>query len=70
MMAELRATLDDKEAAEKSRAIQRYLQDVTLTMTQLPTAVSTGVYNAKLRNFIPGNYPPGLEWMLGSWKVK
>ena len=39
-------------------------------MTQLPTAVSTGVYNANLRNFKPGLYPPGLEWMLGSWKVK
>jgi len=28
------------------------------------------VYNAKLHNFLPAVRPPGVEWILNSWKVK
>ncbi len=70
MIADLRKTLDDKEAVGKSLAIQKYLLDNTLPMTQFPGAVSTGVFNSKLRNFVPGVYPPGMEWMIYSWKTK
>ena len=70
MIADLRRTLDDKAAVEKSLAIQKYLMNETLPMTQMPAAVNTGVFNSKLRNFVPGVYPPGMEWMIYSWKVK
>ena len=70
MITDLRRTLDDPPAVEKAKAIQHYLQDQTLPMTQLPGAVATGVYNSKLRDFVPGVYPPGLEWMSHSWKTK
>ena len=70
MLGELRSTMDDKAAVEKSKTIQRYIADNVLSMTQLPTAVTKGVFNANLRNFKPGLYAPGMEWMLGSWKAK
>ena len=67
---DLRGTLDDNAAVEKARALQRYLQDTVLSMTQLPNSISWGVHNAKLRNFLPGVYPPGLVYTLRSWKTK
>ena len=71
MMDDLKQTLDDKEAFEKSRKIQTILWDKHLPMTQRPTPSSFGGYNAKLRNFPqPGNYPPGVEWSYGTWKSK
>lgn len=70
MLNDLRQTLDDKEAAAKSRKIQLHIWDKYLPVTQRPTSTATGVYNAKLRNFYPGNYPVGAEWMLDSWKAK
>ena len=70
MIAQLRAALDDNVAEAKSKEIQHWITDKCLTNAQLPTATSIGVYNSKLRNFIPGGYPPGMEWMLGSWKAK
>ena len=68
MLLDLRRTLDDKLAVEKSIAVQKHLIEKTLTLTQIPTAAGTGVYNSKLRDFIPGVFPPGLEWMMSSWK--
>ena len=71
MMDDLKQTLDDKEAFEKSRKIQLLLWDKHLPMTQRPTPLSFGAYNSKLRAFPqPGNYPPGVEWMYNSWKAK
>ena len=70
MISDLRSTLDDKEAVTKSKNIQKYIQDQTLPMTQLPAALGVGVYNSKLRDFVPGVYPPGMEWMIHSWKAK
>ena len=70
MADELKSTLDDKEAAEKSRKLQLYIWEKHLPMTQRPTPATTGVFNAKLRSFPTGNHPPGLEWMLASWKGK
>jgi peptide/nickel transport system substrate-binding protein len=70
MMDDLKSTLDDKAAADLSRKIQLHIWEKHLPMTQRPTPVTTGVYNAKLRNFPTGNHPPGLEWTLGSWKGK
>jgi peptide/nickel transport system substrate-binding protein len=70
LLDDLKQTLDDKEAADKSRKAQLYIWENNLPMTQRPTQVSTGVYNAKLRDFLPGNYPPGMEWMIHSWKAK
>ncbi len=70
MMADLKGTLDDAQAFEKSRKIQQYIWDNHLPMTQRPIAVASGAYNSKLRNFNPGNYPPGMEWMINSWKAK
>lgn len=70
MLDDLKSTLDDKAAADLSKKIQLHIWEKHLPMTQRPTPVTTGVYNAKLRNFPTGNHPPGLEWTLGSWKVK
>ena len=70
MMDELKSTLDDREAVEKSKKIQLFIWEKHLPMTQRPTPTTTGVYNAKLRNFVTGNHPPGLEWTLPAWKTK
>ena len=69
-LADLRATLDDNEAAAKSKKIQATILEKYLPITMKPTATTTGAYNAKLRNFFPGNYPVGSEWMVDSWKAK
>ena len=69
-LEDLRQTLDDKEAAEKSRKIQLLIWDKYLPVAQRPTGTLSGVYNSKLRNFNVGNHPVGTEWMLDSWKVK
>ena len=70
MADDLKSTLDDKEAVEKSRKLQLYIWEKHLPMTQRPTPTTTGVFNAKLRNFPTGNHPPGLEWVVASWKAK
>ena len=68
---DLKQTLDDNAAYEKSRKIQLLLWEKFLPMTQRPTPRSFGAYNSKLRNFPqPGNYPPGMEWSYGTWKAK
>ncbi|MGE3857799.1 MAG: ABC transporter substrate-binding protein [Dehalococcoidia bacterium] len=70
MMNDLRATLDEKEAVEKSRKIQNYLADEVLAMAPVPYATGFGSFNSKLRDFHPGVYPPGAEWIVHSWKTK
>ena len=70
MVADLKKTLDDAQAFEKSRKIQQYITDTHLPMAPRPAPVSSSAYNSKLRNFFPGNYPPGMEWMVNSWKAK
>ncbi|MSQ30656.1 MAG: ABC transporter substrate-binding protein [Dehalococcoidia bacterium] len=70
MLNDLRGTLDDKQAAEKSRKIQMFILDKHLPIAYRPNGYSFGIYSPKLRNFYPGNHPVGVEWMLGSWKVK
>ena len=71
MAADLKGTLDDKEAFEKSRKMQAYIWDKQLPMASRPNARQFNAYNAKLRNFpMPGNYPPGMEWAYGAWKGK
>ncbi|MGE3857383.1 MAG: ABC transporter substrate-binding protein [Dehalococcoidia bacterium] len=71
MADDLKATLDDKAAFEKARAMQTYLWEKKLPMAQRPTPIAYNGYNAKLKNFpMPGNYPPGMEWMYNSWKTK
>ena len=70
MLNDLKTTLDDGQAFEKSRKIQLYIWENHLPMTQRPIAVASGAYNSKLRAFNPGNYPPGMEWMVNSWKSK
>jgi peptide/nickel transport system substrate-binding protein len=70
-MDDLKQTLDDNAAYEKSRKLQLLIWEKHLPMMQRPTPRSFGGYNAKLRNFPqPGNYPPGCEWMFNSWKTK
>ena len=68
---DLKQTLDDNQAFEKSRKIQSLIWEKHLPMIQRPTPLSYSAYNAKLRNFpMPGNYPPGVEWMYNTWKAK
>ena len=70
MLQDIRQTLDDKAAAEKSRAVQKFLLDQKLTLTQVPQATGSIAWNSKLRDFVPGVFPPGYEWMRGMWKTK
>ena len=70
MLQDLRQTLDDNAAVTKSKAVQHYLQDQSLTLTQIPVATGVIVWNSKLRDFVPGVFPPGFEWMRGMWKTK
>ncbi len=71
MATDLKGTLDDKEAFEKSRKMQAYLWEKQLPMASRPNARQFNAYNSKLRNFpMPGNYPPGMEWMHAAWKGK
>ena len=70
MLNDLRGTLDDKEAADKSRKIQMFILDKHLPIAHRPNGESFGIYSAKFRNFHPGNHPIGVEWMLSSWKVQ
>ncbi len=68
---DLKQTLDDNQAFEKSRKVQSLIWEKHLPMIQRPTPLSYSAYNAKLRNFpMPGNYPPGVEWMYNTWKGK
>ena len=70
MLNDLKGTLDDGQAFEKSRTIQKYIWENHLPMTPRPAAVASGGFNSKLRLFYPGNYPPGMEFTVGSWKSK
>jgi len=70
MLQDIRQTLDDNAAVEKSKAAQHYLQDQSLTLTQVPIATGMIAWNSKLRDFVPGVFPPGFEWMRGMWKTK
>src|SRR5262249_19916208 len=70
MLDELRGTLDDDARLKKALEIQRYLSDEVLSMAHLPQARTYNLYSAKLRHFLIGVRPPGIEWTLTSWKVK
>ena len=70
MLDEVRGTLDDGAAQEKLKAVSKHLLDNVLSMAHLPTGNNYNAHNAKLQNFLPGVYPPGIEWALQSWKAK
>ena len=70
MLDELRSVLDDTAAQQKAREIATHLTNNVLSMSHLPLANSFALYNAKLQNFLPGVYPPGVEFTVRSWKAK
>lgn len=70
MLDDLRSTVDDKAAQEKAHAVSRHLIDNVLSMADTPNGRTSSIYNSKLQNFLPAVRPPGIEWVLQSWKAK
>ena len=70
MMDELRGVLDDTQAQAKAKDIAKYLSNDVLSMSHLPLANQFNLYSSKLQNFLPGVYPPGVEFTVRSWKSK
>jgi len=67
---DMRKTLDEGQRIQKGLDLQKYLSDELLPQAHLVAAITNNVYNAKLHNFLPAVRPPGVEWILNSWKVK
>jgi len=70
MLDDLRGTLDEAARAKKALDVQRYINEQVLSMAHIPLPKNYNLYSAKLRHFLIGVRPPGMEWALTSWKVK
>ncbi len=65
---DIRTTIDDQQRLQKVLDFQRYEIDNVLSMADLPERSAFGIYPAKLQNVRLANRPPGIEWLLATWK--
>jgi peptide/nickel transport system substrate-binding protein len=65
---EIRQTIDDPQRVQKALDFQRYQINNVLSMADLPERSAFSVYPAALQNVRLANRPPGIEWLMASWK--